>query len=58
MSLLPLPRDWAAARQILSPIGAAAMTGNPPSDHDLMQAVLLAYGLSFDDVAALIEWSQ
>ena len=58
MSLLPLPRDWDAARHILSPIGVAAMSGNAPCDSDLMQAVLLAYGLSFDDVAPLIEWSQ
>jgi hypothetical protein len=58
MSLLPLPRDWTKARQILPPIGIAAASGKFPADEELLRIVLCAYGLSPDDVAPLIEWSQ
>jgi hypothetical protein len=58
MSLLPLPKQWADARRILAPVGIAAANGTFPTDDELTQLVLRAYGLVSCDVAPLIEWSQ
>jgi hypothetical protein len=58
MSLLPLPRDWSKARRILAPVSIEATAGNIPTEDALLEVVLAAYGLSNDDVAPLIEWSQ
>lgn len=58
VALLPMPRDWPRACDLLAPIARAAATGNPPGDHNILTAVLDAYGLRFDDVASLLEWSS
>ncbi len=58
LSLLPLPRDWVKARRILAPIGMEAVRGSIPLEEDVMRVVLCAYGLTSDEVAPLIEWSQ
>lgn len=58
MSLLPLPKNWDRARNVLAPIGIAAAAGRIPSDDELTEAVLCVYGLTYRDVAPLIEWSQ
>jgi hypothetical protein len=58
IALLPLPRDWSRACQILAPVAQAAVAGNPPDDAELLASVLDAYELSFDDVSALLEWSS
>lgn len=55
LSLLPLPADWSRARDVLAPVGRDA-SRCPPSDHDLLDASLEAYGLEHDDVAPLIVW--
>lgn len=57
MSLLPIPHNWERARAILAPIGLAAFGGDEPSDSDLLQSALDAYGLNESTVAALLQWT-
>lgn len=49
VGLFPLPHDWSRAREIL-----AAARGQP--DDPLLEAVLAAYRLDRNDVAALLDW--
>jgi hypothetical protein len=57
MSLLPIPRDWQAACDILAPIGERAVhDARPPSAHDLLAAALEAYGLSERVVSPIVAW--
>jgi hypothetical protein len=56
VACLPLPADWARARGVLAPVGAAAVTGSPPGDADLLEAVCEAYGVSARTLAPLVEW--
>ncbi len=53
---MPLPQDWARARDILAPVGAAAVCGDAPADPELLGAVCSAFGISTRAVAPLIEW--
>jgi hypothetical protein len=57
LGLLPVPTDWLRARDILAPLGAAARDGHPPTDHELLDACLVAYGVSRSIVAPLVAWS-
>jgi hypothetical protein len=56
MSLLPLPRDWQRAREILAPLARDAIGGSPPDDATLLHATLEAYMLDHGDVEPLLEW--
>jgi hypothetical protein len=56
MARLPVPDDWARAREILAPLGERAMHGAPPSRAELMHAVLDAFRLRARSVAPLVEW--
>jgi hypothetical protein len=56
MARLPVPDDWARAREILSPLGDRAMRGTPPSRAELMHAVLDAFRLRSRSIAPLVEW--
>ena len=56
MGLLPIPTDWAMAREALAPLADRALAGNPPSEQDLLEAALEAYGLTRRDVAPLVAW--
>ncbi|HZE08821.1 MAG TPA: N-6 DNA methylase, partial [Gemmatimonadaceae bacterium] len=58
MSLLPLPRDWTRARAILAPLGELGMSGNIPSDADLLAAAVDAYALSMKDLQPLLSWTR
>ena len=58
IALLPTPRDWLRARDLLAPLGAAARAGNPPSDLELMDACLAAYGIARSQVAPLVAWTK
>jgi hypothetical protein len=58
MSLLPLPRDWQCAREILAPLARDALEGSPPDDETLLQATLDAYTLDRGDVESLLEWCR
>ncbi|MDQ3998512.1 MAG: hypothetical protein M3303_15995, partial [Gemmatimonadota bacterium] len=55
-ALLPVPRDWRAARAILAPHGERASAGNLPRADELLAATLRAYGVDRADVAPLLGW--
>jgi len=57
LSLLPVPTDWARARRILSPLAERAVRECPPSDVELMEASLDAYGVRRSAVAPLVAWA-
>ena len=56
-ALLPIPRDWARARAILAPIGAAAYDGVAISSAELLEAALASYELAESDCEPLITWT-
>ena len=56
VGLMPLPRDWTRARDILAPLAERALLGNLPSSDDLLDAACRAYRLRRTDVAPLIAW--
>jgi hypothetical protein len=55
-ALLPVPGDWDGARRILAPLGQRACVDDPPSDDELLEAALCAYGLRRSAVAPLLDW--
>ena len=57
MARLPVPDDWARARDILAPLGERGMRGDSPSQPELMAAVLDAFRLRRPTIAPLIEWT-
>ncbi|HEV8448360.1 MAG TPA: N-6 DNA methylase [Gemmatimonadaceae bacterium] len=56
MSLLPVPSDWNRARDVLGPLGEAGARGKAPSDQELLDAALAAYGADRREMAAMIAW--
>jgi hypothetical protein len=58
VELLPLPRDWRRARQILAPIAERALLGEPPTTEELMVASCQAYRLRREDIAPLVAWCR
>ena len=56
VSLLPIPADWARARDILAPFAERARDGFKPSENDLFDASLEAFDIDRDDVEPLVEW--
>lgn len=56
MSLLPMPRDWMRAAEILAPIGARSCAGHPATDSELFDAALEAYEIRRGDIEPLVEW--
>jgi hypothetical protein len=60
ISLLPIPRCWSRARNILAPLAERASHGDdpPPSDNDLLAAALEAYALRHHDIDALLQWPR
>jgi hypothetical protein len=57
VSLLPLPRPWDGARRHLIGVGERALLGQPPSDAELLEAAVVAYGLRLSTVNALLDWN-
>jgi hypothetical protein len=57
MSILPLPRDWSHAVDLLAPVASRAIAGSPPTTDDLQSLVLESYRLSEGDVEALMTWT-
>jgi hypothetical protein len=51
MALLPIPRDWPRARQLLLGLTSDATPSRA------MALVAAAYGLSVEPLAPLVEWS-
>ena len=58
MAMLPVPRDWDRARAILAPLGSAAIGGQLPSPHQLLDAAIAAFRVRRADVAPLVEWAS
>jgi hypothetical protein len=56
MARLPVPDDWARARDILAPLGGRGLRGDPPGRTELLTAVLDAFRMRHRTVAPLIEW--
>jgi len=56
VALLPLPRDWRFARELLAPLAQRALDGDVPSTCELLDAATRAYGLRPADVAPLVAW--
>ena len=56
MSLLPVPGNWARARERLAPLGERAMRGDVPPQNELLDAALNAYELRMRDVEPLLSW--
>jgi hypothetical protein len=57
MSLLPLPNNWEQARERLAPLGVRAMSGDVPSDDELLAGALDAYGVELADIQPLLSWT-
>lgn len=58
MSLFPLPIEWERARHELAPLCKRAMSGDAPTDAELLAAALAAYELSLEDVQPLLSWTN
>ncbi|HEV8218553.1 MAG TPA: N-6 DNA methylase, partial [Gemmatimonadaceae bacterium] len=58
LALLPVPKNWIRAREILAPLAAAARDGHPPTEQELLEACVAAYGVSRSLVAPLVAWSM
>ena len=56
MAMLPITTRWGRVRKVLSPLGERAMQGDIPSDGELLEASLEAYGLKLDKVQPLLDW--
>jgi hypothetical protein len=56
MSLLPLPGGWERARECLAPLGARAMSGDVPSEEELLAGALRAYGMTRAEMQPLLSW--
>ena len=56
MARLPVPDDWARARDILAPLGERGLLGDPPGRTELLAAALDAFRMRHRTVAPLIEW--
>lgn len=54
---LPLPNDWARAREVLAPIARRGVCGDSVSDAELLDAVIAAYRVRAALVLPLIEWT-
>ena len=56
VSLLPLPRDWRCARELLAPLAQRALDGDVPTACELLEAATRAYRLRAADIAPLLAW--
>jgi hypothetical protein len=56
MARVPVPDDWARARDILAPLGERGLRGDPPGRAELMNAVLESFRMRQRTIAPLLEW--
>ncbi|MDP1857146.1 MAG: N-6 DNA methylase [Gemmatimonadaceae bacterium] len=54
---LPIPADWARARDILAPLGARGVSGEAVGDDELLEASIAAYRIRASAARALVEWT-
>jgi hypothetical protein len=57
VALLPIPRDWARARDLLAPVATRAATGIEPEDEELLRTVARAYRVRLADLEPLLAWT-
>lgn len=58
MALLPIPADWDRAVRVLAPLGEQGRRGDAPTENELLEASLDAYGIARDAIAPLIAWQS
>jgi hypothetical protein len=58
LSLLPIPRNWERARETLRSVWPSRSTDAMPTERELLDVSLEAYGLVADAVAPLVAWSS
>ncbi len=58
VGLLPIPRDWPRARELLAPVARRATAGEPVSGVELSDAAARAYGVSLAHVEPLLAWGM
>jgi len=58
MALLPVPDDWARAREVLGSLGDRAMQGHDVAMADLFEAACAAYRVRAASVAPLCDWMR
>ena len=58
VALLPTPRDWSRARDILAPLAQRAQQGPDPDAGELLDATLRAYGIDRPHIEPLLEWTE
>ena len=55
---LPIPRDWARAREILAPIGERATRGERVAPSELFEAAVRAFRLRQSQLVELLTWEH
>jgi len=58
IALLPMPRAWSHARELLAPLAQRAQRGREPDNNELLDATLRAYRLRHPDIEALLQWTS
>jgi hypothetical protein len=56
LAILPVPTNWSRARARLAPLSQRAHDGAAPSNSELFDAVIDAYGIDREIVAPLVAW--
>jgi hypothetical protein len=57
LSMLPVPDDWARARDVLGPLARRGLMGATVGPAELLEAVLESFRLRRSSVSPLLEWS-
>lgn len=57
IALLPTPRAWSNARDILAPLAQRAQRGHELESTELLDATLRAYRLRHSDIEPLLQWT-
>jgi hypothetical protein len=58
IALLPTPRAWSHARDILAPLAQRAKRGREPDSGELLDATLRAYRVRSSDIEPLLQWTS
>ena len=58
IALLPTPRAWSHARDILAPLAQRAQRGREPDSGELLDATLRAYRVRRSDIEPLLQWTS
>jgi hypothetical protein len=58
LSLLPVPKDWPRATPLLAALGQRGGRGDPPSERELLDAAIDAYGVEHGQIAPLVAWQS